>query len=138
MEFEKVKAKVTQSYPTLCDPTDCSCQAPLSMEFSQQEYSSGLPRPSPGDLPNPGIEPVSLAAPVLQADSLPLSQQGSPGKEYSYTNNFHPAIWILIDRKVLTLQMKNLSLQVTQTQQQALDPWENRDLKPRLPASGQL
>ena len=37
---------------------------------------------------------------------------------------------------VLTLQMKKLSLQVTHTQQQALDPWGNRDLKPHLPASG--
>ena len=39
----------------------------LSMEFSRQEYSSGLPFPSPGDLPNPGIEPES---PTFQADSL--------------------------------------------------------------------
>ena len=43
-------------------------QAPLSMEFSRQEYWSGLPFPSPGDLPDPGIEPRS---PALQADSLP-------------------------------------------------------------------
>ena len=50
-------------------------QAPLSMGFSRQEYWSGLPFPSPGDLPNPGIEPIS---PALQADSLPLSHQGSP------------------------------------------------------------
>ena len=43
-------------------------QAPLSMEFSRQDYWSGLPFPSPGDLPDPGIEPGS---PALQADSLP-------------------------------------------------------------------
>ena len=43
-------------------------QAPLSMEFSRQEYWSGLPFPSPGDLPDPGAEPES---PTLQADSLP-------------------------------------------------------------------
>jgi len=43
------------------------------MEFSRQEYWSGLPFPSPGDLPDPGINPVS---PELQADSLPLSHQG--------------------------------------------------------------
>ena len=42
-------------------------QAPLSMGFSRQEYWSGLPFPSPGDLPNPGIEPGS---PALQADAL--------------------------------------------------------------------
>ena len=44
-----------------------ACQAPLSMGFSKQEYWSGLPFPSPGDLPDPGIEPGS---PALQADSL--------------------------------------------------------------------
>ena len=49
-------------------------QAPLSMGFSRQEYWSGVPFPSPGDLPNPGIKPES---PTLQADSLPLSHQGS-------------------------------------------------------------
>ena len=43
-------------------------QAPLSMGFPRQEYWSGLPFPSPGDLPNPGIEPGS---PTLQADALP-------------------------------------------------------------------
>ena len=45
-----------------------ACQAPLSMGFSRQEYWSGLPFPSPGDLPNPGIKPGS---PALQADSSP-------------------------------------------------------------------
>ena len=49
-----------------------SCQALLFMEFSRQEYWSGLPCPPPGDIPNPGIEPESPVAPALQADSLPL------------------------------------------------------------------
>jgi len=48
------------------------------MGFSRQEYWSGLPFPSPGDLPNPGIKQVSPASPALQADSLLLSYQGSP------------------------------------------------------------
>ena len=47
---------VAQSCPTFCDPMDCSLQAPLSMEFSRQEYWSGLPFPSPGDLRDPGIK----------------------------------------------------------------------------------
>ena len=46
-----------------------------SMEFSRPEYWSGQPFPSPGDLPNPGIEPRS---PTLQADSLPAKPQGKP------------------------------------------------------------
>ena len=50
-------------------------QAPPSMGFSRQEYWSGLPFPSPGAIPDPGIEPRS---PALPADSLPLGQQGSP------------------------------------------------------------
>ena len=49
-------------------------QAPTSVGFPRQEYWSGLPFPSPGDLPDPGIEPVS---PAWQADSLPLSHLGS-------------------------------------------------------------
>ena len=50
-------------------------QAPLPMEFSRQEYWSGFPFPSPGDLPDPGIE---LGSPALQADSLPSKPPGSP------------------------------------------------------------
>ena len=50
-------------------------QAPLSMEFSRQEYWSGLPFPSPGYLPNPGIKPPS---PALQADSLPSELPQKP------------------------------------------------------------
>ena len=49
-------------------------EAPLSTGLPRQKYWSGLPFPSPGDLPNPGMEPAS---PALQADSLPLSHQGS-------------------------------------------------------------
>ena len=42
-----------------------ACKARLSMGFSRQEYWSGLPCPTPGDLPNPGIKPVSLTSPAL-------------------------------------------------------------------------
>ena len=59
---------VTRLCPTLVTPWTIACQAPLSMGFSRQEYWSGSPFPSPGDLANPGIEPRSSA---LQADSLP-------------------------------------------------------------------
>ena len=52
-----------------------ACQAPLSMEFPRQEFWSGLPFPTPGDLPDPKIEPPS---PAMQADSLLLSHWGSP------------------------------------------------------------
>ena len=69
--------QVAQSCPTLGDPVDCiAYQALQSMEFSRQEYWSGLPFPFPGDLPNPGIEPGS---PALQADALPSEPPGRWG-----------------------------------------------------------
>ena len=60
-----VRAKTFQVCLTLCDPVDVAHQAPLSMGFSRQEYRSGLSCPPPGDLPDPGIEPVSLTSPAL-------------------------------------------------------------------------
>ena len=59
--------------PTLCDSMDH--QVPLSMGFSRQEYWSGSPCPSPGDLPYKGIETRS---PALHADSLPSEPLGKP------------------------------------------------------------
>jgi len=56
-------------------PWTVACQAPLSMEFSRQEYWSGLSLPSPGELCDPGTEHRS---PALQADSLPTEPLGKP------------------------------------------------------------
>ena len=63
----KAEVLVTQSCLILCDPVDCSPQAPLSMGSSSQEYWSGLPFPPPGDLPDPGIKPVSPTSLALAA-----------------------------------------------------------------------
>ena len=65
---------VNKSCPTLATPWTVACQAPLSMQFSRQEYWSGLPFPSPVDLPNPGIKPGS---PALQ-QLYQLSYKRSP------------------------------------------------------------
>ena len=55
-----------ESCPNLCDPMNCvACQAPPSMRFSRQEYCSGLPFLSSGELPNPGIEPTAPATSTL-------------------------------------------------------------------------
>ena len=62
-----------------------ACQAPPSMGFSRQEYWSGLPFPSPGDLPDPGIK---LGSPSLQADSLPSEPPGKPDKRGSSLCSF--------------------------------------------------
>ena len=101
----KRESEAGQSCPTLSDPRDCSLpgssihgifqaravvsdsatpwtiahQAPPSMEFSRQEHWSGLPFPSPGDLPNPGIEPGS---PALWADALLSEPPGNPFLEH--------------------------------------------------------
>ena len=64
-----------QPCPTLCDPMDCSPTGTCPWGFSRQEDWSGLPCPSPGDLPNAGIEPGS---PTLQADSLLTEPPGKP------------------------------------------------------------
>ena len=60
---------------TLVTPWTVTCQAPLSMGYSRQEYWSGLPFPSPGNLLKPEIE---LGSPALQADSLLSELQGNP------------------------------------------------------------
>ena len=53
-------------------------QAPLSMEFSKQEYWSGLPFPPPGELPNPGIKPLSPASPALASGAFTTEPLGKP------------------------------------------------------------
>ena len=66
---------VTKSCLTLATPWTVACQVPPTMGFSRQEYCSGLPFPSPGDLPEPGIEP---GFPALQEDSLLTELRGKP------------------------------------------------------------
>ena len=66
---------VTKLRPTLVTSWTVGFQVPLSMELYQQENWGGLPFPSPGDLPHPGIVPRS---PALQADSLPTEPPGKP------------------------------------------------------------
>ena len=61
-------------------PSTVAHQAPLSMEFSRQDYWSGLPFPSPGNLPNPGIKPMFLRLLHWKADSWPVSHLGSHKK----------------------------------------------------------
>ena len=67
-------------------------QVPLSMEFSRQEYSSGLPFPTPGDLPVPRIEPMSLVSPALASGFFTTGPLGKPfnneEKKNIIQNNF--------------------------------------------------
>ena len=72
---QKVKAKSLSHVQLFAAPWTVAHQAPPSMGFSGQEHWSGLPFPSPGDLPDPGIEPRS---PALQADALTSEPPGKP------------------------------------------------------------
>ena len=69
------RSEVAKSVQLFVTPWTVAYEAPLSMEFSRQEYWSGLPYPSPGDLPDPGIEPRS---PTWEADALPSEPPGKP------------------------------------------------------------
>ena len=73
--WKKVKMKSLSRVLLFVTPWTVAYQAPPSMGFSRQECWSGLPFPSPGDLPDPGIEPGS---PTLQADALPSEPRGKP------------------------------------------------------------
>ena len=73
----KVKVKSLSRVRLFVTPWTVAHQASPSMEFSRHEYWGGLPFPSPGDLPDPGIE---LRSPALQADALPSEPP----------NNIHP------------------------------------------------
>ena len=76
-----------RSHSVVCDcviPWTVAHQAPLSMEFFRQEYSSGLSFPSPGDLPNPGIEPGS---PAWRADALPSEPPWKPNYRLRLNNS---------------------------------------------------
>ena len=113
-------------------PSDCSTPGSSiqELEFSSQEYWSRLLFPSPGDLPDPGIKPVSPEAPALQTDSLSLSHQGSPlslrfinfislannqfWASYSYLHFlFHQYLLSIIFCFLLSLEFFKLFLQVT-------------------------
>ena len=73
ISVEKLKVKSLSCVQLLVTPWTVAHQAPLSVGFSRQEYWSGLPVPSPGDLPDPGIEPRSHS---LQADALASEPPG--------------------------------------------------------------
>ena len=75
MSVNKVKVKSLSHARLFVTPWTVAHQPPPSMEFSRQEYWSGLPFPSPGDLPDLGIEPGS---PTLWADALPSEPPGNP------------------------------------------------------------
>ena len=84
----------------------------MSMGFPRQEYQKVLPFPTPGDLPNPGIKPVSLASPAWQVDSLPLFHLGSPLKDYLNTKDVVRSYDPLNIKSNIRLMFVNLILRI--------------------------
>ena len=91
---------VAQSCPTLVTPWTVARQASLSLGFPRQVYWSGLPVPSPGNLPDPGIEPIS---PALQADSLLIEPPGNPGTLLRTSKSFLLCIFFSLEWTCLQL-----------------------------------
>ena len=81
MEQQERKVNLLSHVQLFVTPWTVSYQAPLSMGFSRQWYWIGLPFLSPGDLPDPGIEPGS---PTLQADTLPSDPPGKHGTTHKF------------------------------------------------------
>ena len=94
---ESEKVKLLSRVRLFETPETVAHQAPLSMGFSRQESWSGLPFPSPGDLPNLGIKPWS---PALQADALSSEPPGSPIILYSYNQMRPNTLGELKDSKI--------------------------------------
>ena len=86
-------------------PWSVACQAPLSLGFLRKEYRSGLPFPPPRDLPDPGIQSMSLAYPALQVDSLLLSHLGRHERYQSLL------ISLFLNVTSLVAQIKTVCLQ---------------------------
>ena len=86
---KKRKGKLLSRVRLFVTPWTVAYQAALSMGFSRQEYWSGLPFPSPGDLPSPRIEPRS---PMLQADSLPSEPPGKPSNRTDSSHFVYPFV----------------------------------------------
>ena len=100
-------------------PWTVACQAPLSMEFSRQGYWSGLPFPSPGDLPHPGTEPISPTSPHWQANSLPLSHVGNPICLQFIKLSDCCGLWVHAQGQIVA-KMKNIQLLVFTKVKEAL------------------
>ena len=102
-----------KSCPALCEPMDCSPPGALFMEFSRQEYLSGLPFPPPGTLPSPGIKPASFESPSLTNVEEILCKFQIDHKSFSLILILPPSpfsICFSLSLKVLTLDDANPGL----------------------------
>ena len=102
-------------------PRTVTHQAPLSMEFSRQEYWSGLPFPPPGDLPKSGIKPPSLVSPVLASRFFTTAPHGKPKYDISHKLLQLPFMseWCFLGGA----SGKESTYQCTRCKRQEFDPW---------------
>ena len=106
-----MKVKLLSRVPLFATPWTIAYQAPLSMEFSREEYWSGLPFPSQGELPDPGIE---CRSPALQAEALPSEPPGKPDSD-----EYQPCTLLSIFVSTLLLNLQNkLKSKIKQPAQQ--------------------
>ena len=103
-----VKVKLLSPVWLFATPWTIAHQALPSMGFSRQEYWSGLPFPSPGDLPNPGIE---LRSPTLQADALTSEPPGKP-KQYQDGATWNGALQLIFCGKCDASWKKKITLKI--------------------------
>ena len=110
---------VAQLCPTLCDLTDCS-SSDSSVGFSRQEYWSGLPFPPTGDLPNPGIETMSLASPALVGGLFTTEPSGKPLNMFQFSSvqslsrvRLFVTPWIAARQASLSITNSRSSLRLT-------------------------
>ena len=99
------ESEVSKSCPTLCNPMDCSLPGFSVHEVFRARILEWLPFPSPGNLPDPGIQLRSL---TLQADSLPSEPPGNPICVYTYTYKY--ACLLFIDQSISLETQANLML----------------------------
>ena len=115
MRRNRKKVKSLSHVQLFATPWAVAYQAPLSMGFSRQQSWSGLPFPSPGDLPNPGIEPGS---PTLQTDALPSEP---PGKSLKHGRFIQIATALCAQSRQLCLTLQLYGLEPARL----LCPWDS-------------
>ena len=105
-------------------------QAPLSMEFFRQEYWSGLPFPTPGDLPNPGVEFASLAPPALADGFITPHYLGSPPWIPGFT---HGELWIDLGNMKSTKTLRWSRLAPSFKEKPTIPPKKTKTFIPSFP-----
>ena len=93
--LSQVCACVLSHVPLFVTQWTVVSQSPLSIEFSRHEYWSGLPFPTPGDLPDPGVTPASLVSPALAGGFFTTAPLGKPHKDNELSQKHTENMFVL-------------------------------------------